>query len=61
METRDGDLPCETNPLPLSLTVNCPPITGLTEMDSQRSRQNEAFSGVSWGKGAVGLLVNAWG
>ena len=49
------------NPLRLSLTVNCPPINGLTKMDSQGSRQNEAFSGVSWGKEAVGLLVNAWG
>lgn len=61
MEKHDQHIPSETNPLPLSLTVNCPPITGLTEMDSQGSWHNSAFSGASWGKEAVGLLANAWG
>lgn len=40
MEIRDQHIAGETNPLPLSLTVNCPPITLLTEMDSQGSQHN---------------------
>lgn len=37
MEKHDWHIPGETKPPPLSLTVNCPPITGLTEMDFQSS------------------------
>ena len=64
METYDGRLPLETNRLPLLLTVNCPPVSGLTEMDSQqrwthgKMKLSQASHG---GKEAVGLLVNAWG
>lgn len=64
METYDGLLPLETNHLCLLLTVNCPPISGLTKMDSQQGwthgkiKLSQASHG---GKEAVGLLVNAWG
>lgn len=63
METYDGLLPLETNRLPLLLTVNCPPVTGLTKMGSQQrwthgkmKLSQESHGGME----ADGLLVNAW-